>query len=165
MPVNVGSITAKFNAAISSAGFKSRAAGKIDGSAIAAQAGAELASAINSAMGSLSGAEQSAVGSASAGGVSDLGNGIYEVGITIPAQSRPSLIPEKYGGATDMAALFNNGYSAGRQVVVFDSSGNFVGASRQFRFPAHFVQNGVAAFGGGGGNYEVISINISGRFQ
>ena len=164
MPVNVGSITAKFNAAIGSAGFKSKCAGKINGAAIAAQAGADLASAINSAMnGSLSAAELGAVGSASSGGVSDLGNGIYQVGITIPTQFRPSLLPDIYGGVSDMAALFNNGYSA-HPLTVIDVSGK-IRKSRPFRAPAYFVQNGVAAFGGGSGDYEVISIDISGRFQ
>lgn len=82
----------------------------LNGDAIAAQAQQDLVNCMNAAIsGSLMGNEMSAVGSAVAGGISKLSNTEYQIGVSIPAQFRPSLMPEIYGGVDDMAALFNNG--------------------------------------------------------
>ena len=160
MPLNMEGIMATAKANIGN-GSK-----LINGDAIAAQAQQELVSCMNTAIASsLFGNEMSAVGSASAGGVSKLSDTTYEIGVSISPQFRPSLFPERYGGVDDMAALFNNGYAAGRQVVKYDSDGNFVGASRQYRLPSLFVQTGLAMFQvSGGSDYQVISVQPSGRF-
>ena len=136
-----------------------------DADAIAAMAAGELANCINSAIASsLSGNEIRAVGVASSGGVSKLGKGMYEVSANLPAQFRPSLMPEIYGGVDDMAALFNNGYSAHQLTVYYPKTGE-VRKSRPFRSPAQFIQTGLQMFAGsGGGAYTVVSTQASGRF-
>jgi len=136
-----------------------------DGDAIAAQAANHLASCVNDAISNaLFGNEMAAVGFATPGGVTKCGNGIYEIGVNIPAQFRPSLMPEIYGGVDDMAALFNNGYVA-NQLTVYYPNTNEVKKSRPARLPAQFVQTGLAVFQvSGGGDYQVISVQPSGRF-
>ena len=156
-------IKAALNSATSSSSFKKYADGAVDGTSIAKQAGSELAKCINDAAArSLSGAQLAAVGSASAGGVTNLGDGNYSVDINMPANFRPSLAPDRYGGVNDMAALFNNGYSASKKVFGM-WHGHFTG-SRQSFAGAHFVQDGVKTFGDGGSDYDVVSIDIDSRF-
>lgn len=160
MPLNIAGIMAEVQANI---GDGSELVGA-DGDAIAALAASELANCMNNAIaGSLTGNEMYAVGVASSGGYSKIGGGMYEVGVNIPAQFRPSLLPDIYGGVSDMAALFNNGYSA-HPLTVIDVSGN-IRSSRPYRSPAQFVQTGLAMFAGqGGGAYTVVSTQPSGRF-
>lgn len=137
-----------------------------DADAIAALAASELANCVNSAIaGSLTGNEMWAVGVATPTAPSKLGGGMYEIGVNVPAQFRPSLMPEIYGGVSDMAALFNNGYSAHPLTVYYPGTGE-IKRSRPFRSPAQFVQTGLQMFAGhGGGAYTVISTQPSGRFS
>lgn len=158
MAFNMAGVLAQINAKIGDG------SSFVDGDAIAAQAASDLADCVSVAIyESLIGNEMSAVGAASPGGVSNLGGGMYEIGVNIPAQFRYSLLPDIYGGVNDMAALFNNGYSA-HPLTVYDINGN-VRSSRPFRSPAHFVQRGLQMFAGrGGGDYTVVSTQASGRF-
>ena len=161
MPLNVAGIMAEVQANIGD-GSEFVGAG---GDAIAALAASELANCMNNAIaGSLTGNEMYAVGVASSAGVSKLGGGMYEIGVNIPAQFRPSLMPDVYGGVSDMAALFNNGYSAHPLTVIYADGS--MRSSRPFRSPAQFVQTGLQMFAGsGGGAYTVVSTQPSGRFS
>ncbi len=161
MPLNMAGIMAEVQANI---GDGTDLLGA-DADAIAEMAAGELANCMNNAIaGCLMGNEMWAVGVATSSGASKMGGGRYKIGVNIPAQFRPSLLPERYGGVDDMAALFNNGYAAGHKVVKYEN-GKIVGASRQFRLPAQFAQKGVQMFAGsGGGAYTVVSTQVSGRF-
>ena len=161
MPLNVAGIMAMVKANI---GDGSDFLGA-EADAIAEMAAGELANCINAAIaGSLTGNEMWAVGVATSGGYSKLGKGNYEVSVNLPPQFRPSLMPEIYGGVDDMAALFNNGYSAHPLTVYYPNTGE-VRKSRPFRSPAQFIQTGLQMFAGsGGGAYTVVSTQPSGRF-
>lgn len=160
--INRASITAKVNAAIGSASFQAKGIKGMDKAkalAIANQAGQDLAQAIQSAASaSLSGGELAAVGDISSGGATEIGDGVYQIGINISQQSRPSLWQ---GAAYDMAALFNIGWGGGGTYGMWH--GERI-RGRRFRPGSYFVQNGVEAFGSGNGDYKVLSIRISGRF-
>lgn len=137
-----------------------------DADAIAALAADELANCMNNAIaGCLTGNEMYAVGMATPSQVTKMGGGLYLIGVDIQAQFRPSINPAKYGGYPDMAKLFNNGYGPINQIVARDEHGNYIGATRPYRSPAHFVQAGMQSFAGcGGGAYTVLSTQVSGRF-
>ena len=158
LTINYGVINSVLGAAAKKSGVAEERA-----LAIANTAGQTLAQCINSAMGALNGGQLAAVGEATASGATKVGEDTYSIGIDISQQFRPSLVPQKYGGVDDMAALFNNGWSASNEVIGF-----WHGRLTRSRtsFPGvHFVQNGIAAFmGSGGGDYTIVSCTPSGRF-
>ena len=132
----------------------------------ATEAGEQLAQCVINAISSsgMNGGAIAAVGDVASTGATKVGEGVYQVGVTIGSEFRPSLVPEKYGGINDMAALLNNGYHAGNYVVG-EWHGNII-RSLTDREGAHFVQAGASDFMGSyGGPGHIVSLTISDRFQ
>lgn len=153
--INMDSIVNKINSSGSVKAKMSKAT-SANGKAIAYNLANELVNNINSN-------SPSSIPSspASFNGVSDLGDNKYKLGVRIDYEFRPSLIPERYGGVTDMFALFNNGYSASNRVYGM-WHGEHIG-SLTSREPLHFIQDAVDGLSGGDG-YEIIDKHISDRF-
>ena len=167
--IDMNSIMNKVNTFIGSSTFQSKAAAatKAEADAKASAICSDLVACVESAIGSsgLSGGAIAAIGGVSAS-VTDLGNGEYHIEATIGQESRPSLCPEKYpDGATDMAGLFDKGYSAGG-VVYGEWHGNRI-RSLPHRPGVGFVAHAVAEFQGKhGADDGVVSVDYDhGRFQ
>lgn len=165
------SVEAKIMSYFNSGRFEHDHAAEIDakGRTIAREAGILLSTCIDLAAhtSGLSGIAIAAIGESSVGDVAKkgrVGNKIeYEIDVSVPQQSRPSLVPEKYGSVNDMAALLNNGYSAGGVVDGY-WHGNYI-HSLTFRSPTNFVENGVADFNAKyGAAYNAIAEIVSDRF-
>ncbi len=153
--INMDSIVNKINSS-SSVKAKISNATSTNGKAIAYNLANELVDSINS--GSPSSIHSSP---ASFNGVSDLGDNKYKLGVRIDYEFRPSLIPERYGGVTDMFSLFNNGYVANSYVY-----GQWHGSSIRSlvsRPPLHFIEESVDGLHDGNG-YKIIDKHISSRF-
>ena len=97
---------------------------------------------------------QAHVDSTSIGPIVENGPGSYSVTLSFGGgMARPSLQPSKYGGVSNIVALFNNGYSAGGQVFG-EWHGQRVG-SRTMREGTHFVSQAVGMFNSTcGGQYH-----------
>ena len=167
--IDMNSIMNKINGFVGSDTFRSKAAAatKAEADAKASAICSDLVACVESAIGSsgLSGGAIAAIGGVTAS-VSDLGNGEYHIEATIGQESRPSLYPEGYpDGATDMASLFDKGYSAGG-VVYGEWHGNRI-RSLPYRAGAGFVADAVADFKGRhGADDGVVSVDYDrGRFQ
>lgn len=123
-----------------------------------------LAQCIQNAISSsgLSGGAIGAIGAVSAGGAENVGKFTYKVTASVDQQTRPSLDIDRYGGVTDMALLFDKGYSAGGRVFG-EWNGRYIG-SLVSRPATNFVERGVDEFKGSvPANCEVISTDL-GRF-
>ena len=153
--INVDSIASKINSSGNVKAKLSKVAAP-NGRAIAYSLANELVDSINSN-------SPSSISSspASFNGVTDLGDNKYKLGVSIDYVYRPSLVPERYGGITDIFALFNNGYSASNRVYGM-WHGEHIG-SLTSREPLHFIQDAVDGLSGGDG-YEIIDKHISDRF-
>lgn len=79
-----------------------------------------------------------------------MSNGEYIILGYIDQNARTSLVPERYEGIDDMAALFNKGYTAGHQVFGI-WHGQRVG-SRVARQGLHFVEQTISDFNGNYGS-------------
>ena len=169
--IDMNSIMNKVNTFIGSSAFQSKAAvsAKTEADTKASVICSDLVACIESAIGSsgLSGGAIAAIGDVSAS-VTDLGNGEYHIEATIGKESRPSLYPEEGGypdGATDMAGLFDKGYSAGG-VVHGEWHGSRI-RSLPHRSGVGFVAHAVAEFKGKhGADDGVVSVDYDqNRFQ
>ena len=141
--IDIGAITSKVSGLLSSSQGEQLISAAVEKElmAKAQQAGDELAGLINKAIGSTGHADT--IGSAKVSSISINGTQAV-VEINIDKNFRPSLVPEKYGGVDDMAALFNNGYNAGG-IVYGMWHGKYV-ASLPERECALFVQEGIESF-------------------
>lgn len=169
MVINVGSLKNKFDTYIGSTSFKTKAGAASEGQAmlIVSEAGESLANSISQAIVSNlnSGGAVAAVGSVSVESPRKIGYGEYSIGVNIEQQFRPSLVPEKYGGVDDMAALFNNGYVAANPV--FGIWHGRPTRSVTIRVGAGFVGKGVYNYltTHTGDKYKILDIDISDRFE
>ena len=163
--INMSSISAKIGSFISS--NPSTVANMVREKAekIANEAGEQLVSCIRNAISAsgLNGGAIAAVGDVSSTSAVELAPGKFQVDVSIDAQSRPSLVPDRYGGVDDMASLLDRGYSAGARVYGY-WHGNYTGSLQQ-RDGAHFVQSGVDTFNATyGGQYNAVATIVSDRF-
>lgn len=104
--------------------------------------------------------------------IDDDGSGSLAITMT-SNPSRPSLYPEKYDGAYNIVAIFNNGYEAsnvvyGRPEVEVEGQlsidGFFYAKSKQHRDGLGFMQDAVADFNAKfGGKYNVKAV-LSGMY-
>lgn len=164
--INMDSIASKLHAWIGSNDSKMKAAGREEALKIASEATSLLVDCMNNAItgSGLDGGALAAVGDVSSTSPVEISDGKFESTVSISSNFRPSLDPDRYGGVNDMAALFNNGYSAGGRVFGM-WHGEYVG-SRISRPPLHFVQHGVDIFNAFyGGTYNATATMVSGRFQ
>lgn len=155
--INISGITSGLSAA-SEAEAEAIAAG------IANAAAPLLAQCIQNAISSsgLSEGAIGAIGSVSSGGAEKVGKFTYKVTASVDQQTRPSLDIDKYGGVTDMALLFDKGYSAGGHVFG-EWHGNYI-RSLISRPATNFVERGMEEFVGSvPANCEVIDTDL-GRF-
>lgn len=153
--INMDSIVNKINSSGSVKAKMSKAT-SANGKAIAYNLANELVNNINS-----NSPDSIPSAPASFDGVSDLGDNKYKLGVRINYEFRPSLVPERYGGVTDMFALFNNGYVANSYVY-----GMWHGSSIRSlvsRFPSHFIQDSVDELSDGD-SYKIVDKKISNRF-
>lgn len=153
--INMDSIVNKINSS-GSVKAKTSKATSANGKAIAYNLANELVNNINS-----NSPDSIPSAPASFDGVSDLGDNKYKLGVRINYEFRPSLVPERYGGVTDMFALFNNGYVANSYVY-----GMWHGSSIRSlvsRFPSHFIQDSVDELSDGD-SYKIVDKKISNRF-
>lgn len=167
MSINTAAIESVILSVVNSESFKlaNRSAIASVTRPIAEEAANKLEDCINSSVSSsgLSGMAVAAVGQASVASISDMGDGIhYDASIDLPANSRPSLVPEKYGGINDMAVLFNAGYDAGGTVT--GEWHGIIVTSLPHRPALHFVQSGVDDFNGNYGSAYNAHAEVSGRF-
>ncbi len=145
---NVAGIESFLNGLSQTQQFKSNAGAILEkeASALAYDLAEECADDIERAL-SASGASGymvAAVGRAYPGEPIKINNNRYEVPIYIESNSRPSLMPERYSGIEDMAALYNNGYlAAGSVWGVWH--GNYI-RSLEYRPATNFVQDGISIF-------------------
>lgn len=127
----------------------------------------ELLSAIQSAAGGagIPASVQSHISSASVSAPVEVGPGSYSVSISFGGDmSRPSLEPRKYGGVSNIVALFNKGYSAPKAKYV---GGYWHGSftwGKPSRPALQFIQAACDSFmASHGGEYD-IQIEISGEY-
>lgn len=141
--IDMGAITSKVSSLLSSSQGEQlmSAAAEKELMAKAQQAGDELAGLINKAIGSTGHADT--IGSAKVSSISINGTQAV-VEISIDKNFRPSLVPDVYDGVDDMAALFNNGYNARKQVFGY-WHGKWTGSVTE-RDCELFVQEGIESF-------------------
>lgn len=164
--INSSSLHSKFTSYVKENHNEILKASSAEAEKIANEAGGVLVRCINNAISSsgLSGGAIAAIGDVSSTSAVEAAPGKYEVEVSIGTQSRPSLAPVEYGGVRDMAALFNNGYSAGGRVFGY-WHGSWIG-SLTFRDGAHFVEIGVNDFNAGyGSQYNAVATITSDRFE
>lgn len=106
---------------------------------------------------------QAHVDSTSIGPIVENGPGSYSVTLNFGGgMARPSLQPSKYGGVSNIVALFNNGYSAGGQVFG-EWHGQRVG-SKTMRGGTHFVSQAVGMFNSSCGGQYHATASASGEY-
>ena len=101
-----------------------------------------------------------AISSLASTGATECGDGTYTIGVYFASNlSRPSLVPERYGGISDLATLYNEGAGPMNQVWGY-WHGNFVG-SKTVIPGAGFMEAAVATFMGSyADEYNVTGITI-----
>ena len=94
------------------------------------------------------------------------GANVYTIEIFFTGNlSRPSLVPGKYGGISNLAALLNNGvdHEMNRVHGIWHGQETW---SRTVIPGAHFVDDAVSSFMGSyASEYNVIDISVSGDFS
>lgn len=106
---------------------------------------------------------QAHVANASIGSLTQTGPSSYSIELSFEGDMfRPSLQPSRYGGVSNIVALFNNGYFAGNQVVG-DWHGRRV-ASKTERVGTHFVTQAVAVFNSTCGGQYHATASASGEY-
>lgn len=169
---NSGVFYARLNSYIKSGAIMKKYGNEIAAKARkqAEEAGNAMVSCVDQAISSsgLTGGAIAAIGDASVDSISEsarFADSIkFKVGVSIGQQSRPSLDPGKYGSVNDMAALFNNGYSAGG--TVRGVWHGMVITSLPFRPPTYFAQHAVDAFNSQyGAAYNATAELTSDRFN
>ena len=165
MSVNNNAILSELTRVANSSAFKSENKNAILSATreTAEEALGKLADCISIAISSsgLSGGAIEAIGHPTTLGVYESGTGFIGY-VDMPENFRPSLVPKKYGGINNMAALFNNGYQAGDYVTGLWHGKNV--RSLEYRPASDFVEQGVSNFNGNYGSDYNAYAEVSGEF-
>lgn len=100
-----------------------------------------------------------------------LSDGSYQIELSFKSDlSRPSLMPEKYGGVTNIIALFNNGYpkDAGRSSAISYVDGMWHGKFTRalpYREPLGFMQSAVEMFNWLYGEDYNVTVTLNGIYE
>lgn len=99
------------------------------------------------------------------GGVHKVGKNKYQIGVWFAGDlHRDSLAPDEYSGIDNIAALLNNGYSAGHTVYGVWHGDNI--ASLTQRDGAHFIDSAVRNYMANyASEYGVISIEVADIYE
>ena len=128
-----------------------------------AEAAEKMKSILTQCASGLPASVQAHVANASIGPITQNGPSSYAVELSFDGDMfRPSLQPSRYGGVSNIVALFNNGYFAGNQVVG-EWHGQTVGSKTE-RAGTHFVTQAVSVFNSTCGGQYHATASASGEY-